>query len=107
MDKLERYKTDVLTEFSDTKLKAIQISQPKNGFSEIAYLNGVYDQPESFYLEEANSLVHAANGEWDWDDTAAGYQLDLGTVQGPANFDFLKQNRETFTGQIVKQSENK
>jgi len=102
IENLTTYKAQVLQELHSTGLQTWQISRPENGFSEIAFLNGELGSSDEPYIEGALKLVEAAKGEWVWDDSAAGYQQELTSIQIPAHFDYLMSNRPGFAGRVKK-----
>lgn len=102
IENLAKYKAEVLQDLFTTGLQTCEISKPSNDFSEIAFLNGKLGDSDEPYIDGAMNLVKAADGEWTWDDTAAGYQKELSAIQVPANFDYLMENRVSFAGRVKK-----
>ena len=100
-ENLTKYKKEVLEMLDSTRLQACGISKPSNRFSEAAFLAGHLGNSDEPYIDGALKLENAATGEWEFDISAAGYQLWLSSVQVPAHFDYLQKNRPSFSGQTV------
>lgn len=107
IESLTLYKSQVMRSLPSTKMQACQIAKPENGFSEAAFRAGELGETDAPYIDGALRLVDAATGEWIWDVTAGGYQLELGSIQVPAHFDYLKQNRSSFAGLTAEEKVNK
>lgn len=107
IEALTLYKSQVMQILPSSKMQACQIAKPKNGFSEAAFRAGKLGESDAPYIEDALQLENVATGEWIWDVTAGGYQLELASIQVPAHFDYLKKNRPSFVGLTAEKKENK
>ena len=107
IESLTLYKSQVMQSLPSTKMQVCQIAKPKNGFSEAAFRTGKLGESDAPYIEEALQLENAATGEWIWDVTAAGYQMELTSIQVPAHFDYLMKNRPYFAGLTAEEKVNK
>lgn len=107
IESLTLYKSQVMQNLPSTKMQACQIARSKNGFSEAAFRAGKLGDTDTPYIDDALQLENIASGEWIWDVSAAGYQMELESIQVPVHFDYLKKNRSTFSGLTAEQKVNK
>ncbi len=93
-ENLKKYKEEVLNKIPQGVIQTFGICKHKESTDGSPFYKSEFGDGNASYF----GLTEASKGNWEPSDTALGYSADLEYIQYPTHFDYLMENRPSFTG---------